>query len=61
MDSYDKLKQYGLCINGCVDGFSRQIIWINVYRTSSNPRVIAGYYIKAVALRGGCPSKVRAD
>ncbi|KAJ8914173.1 hypothetical protein NQ315_016252 [Exocentrus adspersus] len=22
MDSYDKLKRYGICINGCIDGFS---------------------------------------
>ena len=46
IDSYDKLKQYGLCVNGCIDGFSRKIIWVNVYKTSSNPRVVAGYYIE---------------
>ena len=38
LDAYDKLKPYGLCISGCIDGFSRQLIWLNVYRTSSNPR-----------------------
>lgn len=26
LDSYDKLKPYGICINGCVDGFSRYIL-----------------------------------
>lgn len=61
MDSYDKLKQYGLCINGCIDGFSRKIIWLNVYKTSSNPRVVAGYYMEEVTLRQGCPKFVRAD
>lgn len=40
IDSYDKLKRYGICINGCVDGFSRRIIWINAYNTSSDPQVI---------------------
>ena len=39
LDSYDKLKPFGLCISGCIDGFSRQLIWLNVYHTSSNPRV----------------------
>ena len=24
MDSYDKLKRFGFCINGCVDGFSKK-------------------------------------
>ena len=26
LDSYDKLKPYGVCVNGCIDGFSRRII-----------------------------------
>ena len=61
LDSYDKLKRYGLCINGCIDGFSRNIIWLNAYNTSSNPRVIAGYYMESVSMRKGCPSFVRGD
>ena len=28
LDSYDKLKPYGICINGCIDGFSRYILWL---------------------------------
>lgn len=43
VDAYDKLKPYGLCISGCIDGFSRHIMWLNMYHTSSNPRVIARY------------------
>lgn len=39
LDSYDKLKPYGICINGCIDGFSRQIIWLQAGKTSNNPRV----------------------
>lgn len=61
VDSYDKLKPFGLCINGCIDGFSRRIIWLNIYHTSSNPRVIAGYYIEAVSELVGCPQLVRGD
>ena len=58
LDTYDKLKPHGLCISGCIDGLSRQLIWLNVYR---NPRVIAGYYIEAVDQLVGCPSMVRGD
>ena len=61
IDSYDKLKKFGLCINGCIDGFARQIIWVIVYKTASNPRVVAGYYMDAVAARKGCPTRMRGD
>lgn len=61
VDSYDKLKPYGVCINGAVDGFSRMIIWLHAYSTSSNPKVIAGYFIDEVDRRGGTPSRIRSD
>lgn len=61
VDSYDKLKRYGLCINGCIDGFSRFIIWVKVRTTTSNPKVVAGHFIEAVKNHGGCPLKVRGD
>lgn len=61
MDSYDKLKPYGLCINGCIDGFSRNIIWLECYRTSSDPTIIAGYFINAIDARKGCPKRIRGD
>lgn len=38
-----------------------RIIWLNVYHTSSNPRVIAGYYIEYVCELAGCPTLVRRD
>ncbi len=61
LDSYDKLKPYGVCINGCIDGFSRKIIWLNAYTTSSDPKLIGGYYIEVVERLGGCPRVVRGD
>ena len=61
LDCYDKLKPYGICISGCIDGFSRKIIWLKAYHTSSDPRVIAGYFTKAVLKSEGCPRRVRAD
>ncbi|XDV31298.1 hypothetical protein PO909_034017 [Leuciscus waleckii] len=60
-DSYDKLKPYGICINGCIDGFSRKIIWLNAYTTSSDPKVIGGYYMETVESSGGCPRIIRGD
>lgn len=61
MDGYDKLKPYGLCIHGCIDGFSRKIIWLQVFRNSSDPRIIAGYYMEQIIELGALPKRIRAD
>ncbi|RXN12120.1 hypothetical protein ROHU_010306 [Labeo rohita] len=61
MDSYDKLKPYGIAINGCTDGFSRFVLWMEAYNTNSDPKVIADYYISTVTRIGGCPERLRAD
>lgn len=61
IDSYDKLKPYGICVNGCIDGFSRQVLWLQAFHNNSDPRLIAGYYIEYVRERGGCSAVVRTD
>ncbi|XP_041864801.1 uncharacterized protein LOC121654649 [Melanotaenia boesemani] len=61
IDSYDKLKPYGICINGCIDGFSRSIIWLRAAHTNSDPKIIGGYFVEAVERRGGLPKLVRTD
>jgi hypothetical protein len=50
-----------LAIHGCIDGFSRKIIWLNVYHTNNDPKVVAGYFLDAVSDHGGCPRIVRGD
>lgn len=61
IDGYDKLKPFGICISGCICGFSRKMIWLNAYNTNNNPRIIGGYYLEAVKQCNGCPRFVRAD
>ena len=60
-DGYDKLKRFGICIHGCIDGFSRQVLWLNAYNSSSDPRLVGGYYINTVEQQGGCPRIIRGD
>ncbi|XP_048124321.1 uncharacterized protein LOC125310724 [Alosa alosa] len=61
IDSYDKLKPYGICINGCIDGYSRKIIWLRAAFTNSDPRVVGGYYTEAIERVGGYPRLLRTD
>lgn len=61
MDSYDKLKPYGICINGCIDGFSRKILWVKANCTNSDPKIIGAYYLQTVESIGACPAVIRAD
>ena len=61
MDAYDKLKPYGISISGCIEGFSRYIVWMAVYATNNDPRIIADYFVSSAARLGGCPERLRAD
>ncbi|KAL3852330.1 hypothetical protein ACJMK2_015987 [Sinanodonta woodiana] len=60
IDSNDKLKPFGIFINGCVDGFSRHIIRLQA-SGGGMARSIAYYFIEAVKCRKGCPRIVRTD
>lgn len=61
IDGNDKLKPYGFCISGCVDGFSRKIMWLKVGRTNKNPDVICMYFLDVVRDLDVLPSVVRMD
>ena len=61
VDRYGKLKPYAIAIHGCIDGFSRKIVWLEASRTNNDPSVIASYFMKAVERVGGVPRNVRAD
>lgn len=61
VDLYDKLKPYGICINGAIDGFSRLIVWLHAYSTNSNPKVIGSYFIAEIEKKMGTAARIRAD
>ena len=60
MDSYDKLRPYGICINGAIDGYSRYVVWLKANK-SCNPRIVARHFMEAVRARQSCPYRIRAD
>ena len=60
-DGYDKLKPFGFPIHGCIDGWSREILWLYVTRSNNQPNNVAAYYLDAVEGYGGCPVDLVTD
>ena len=61
IDGYDKLKPFGFCIHGCIDGYSRRIMWLEVASTNNNPRVVGKYFLDCAIQVGGVPRICRGD
>ena len=58
---YDKLKPYGFPIHGCICGYSRRILWLEVVKSNNNPSIPAKLYLDTVQSLRGCPKLVRSD
>lgn len=61
LDGYDKLKPFGFAVHGCVDGYSRKVIWFELGTTNNKPQVVTYFYLKAVKKLGCVPSLIRSD
>lgn len=61
LNGYDKLKPFGFCIHGCIDGFSRRIMWLEVATTNNDSRLVAKYFLDTIRQVGGAPSIVHTD
>ena len=48
-------------ISGCIDGYSRRIIFLKVSFSNYDPSLIAGHYMESVEQLGGCPRMVWTD
>ncbi|XP_068697380.1 uncharacterized protein [Montipora foliosa] len=61
IDGYDKLKPFGFCVHGTMDGYSRRIMWLEVGPSNNDPSIIAQYFVDCVRQIGGTPKMIRAD
>lgn len=61
IDGNDKLKHWGLCIHGAIDGFSRKILWLSCNSTNKDPVVIANLFISCIKKFKMTPKIIRAD
>ena len=60
-DGHDKLKWFGFAIQGCIDGYSRKLIWLKISTTNNDLRVIGYYYLKCIEKLGLLPTLMRTD
>lgn len=56
IDGYDKLKPFGFCVHGAIDGYSRRIMWLEVGPSNNDPSIIAQYFVDCVRQIGGTPA-----
>ncbi|XP_022780830.1 uncharacterized protein LOC111322059, partial [Stylophora pistillata] len=61
IDGYDKLKPFGFCIHGAIDGFSRRILWLEVASSNNDPRIVAQYFLDYARQLGGTARIVGGD
>lgn len=61
IDGYDKLKPFGFCVHGAIDGYSRRVMWLEVGPSNNDPSVIAQYFVDCVRQIGGTPRVIRPD
>ena len=59
LNGYDRLKPFGSCIHGAIDGYSRRILWLEDGPSNNDPVITVQYFIARQF--GGCPRIVRGD
>ena len=48
-------------IHGCIDGFSRLVLWLAVCKSSNDPKIICAYFLRCIQRNQGYPTMVRTD
>jgi hypothetical protein len=61
IDGNDKIKRFGFCISGAIDGWSHFLIWLKCDVTNKNPTLIANYYLEAVDKHNTIPVTLCMD
>ena len=61
LDGYDKLKPFGFQIHGCIDGYSRRVLWLNLLKSNKDPKEVCNLFVNYLTVIKGVPRKIVAD
>ena len=61
LDGYDKLKPFGFEIHGCIDEYSRRVLWLNIIRSNKDPKEVCNLFVNYLTVIKGVPRKLVAD
>ena len=61
LDGYDELKPFGFEIHGCIDGYSRRVLWLNVLISNKDPKEVCNLFVNYLTVMKGIPCKIAAD
>ena len=61
IDGHCKLKSFVFSLHGCIDGFSRRLLWLEVSSSNKKPENIDKFYLDAVKQLQSIPKKLKAD
>ncbi|KAF8583667.1 hypothetical protein K439DRAFT_1661145 [Ramaria rubella] len=61
IDQHDKWKHFHLWLHTGVEPYSGKILWLRVWWTNKNPKLILHYYLEAVQELGAMPLVTQSD
>ena len=50
VDGYYKIKPFGRCFHGVIEGYGHIVMWIEVGATKNYPNYIANYYLELLRM-----------
>lgn len=53
LDGWDKLKEFEIYVYGCMDTFSRRLLWLHAFTSNRDPYIVAKYYFQFVRSEKG--------
>ena len=61
IDGEDKLKRLGFPIHGCIDRFSRKVMWLVVSTTNNDPLIVDNLFLNCIKQYKIVPKLLRMD
>ena len=61
LGGYNKLKPFGFEIHGCIDGYSRGVLWLNLLRSNKDQKKLCNLFSISLIVMKDVPCRIIAD